>query len=70
MLTGWHHYAGVHQHQYESPIGDDGVLGPMWQAIGQALLGLLNGDLGRLDAGTLDAFIRTTLTLGGAAPGD
>lgn len=66
MLNGWHLYAGTHQFRFESPIGDDGVLGPEWQAIGQALLGLLNGNTGRLDCGTLDAFIRDTLTLAGA----
>lgn len=61
MLRGWATYAAAHQQAYESRIGDDGVLGPEWQAIGEALLGLLNGDLGRLDGGTLDGFIRDTL---------
>jgi hypothetical protein len=67
MLRGWHRYAQVHLQRFESPIGDDGVLGREWQAIGQALLGLLKGETGRLDCGTLDGFIRDTLTANGAA---
>ncbi len=66
MLTGWYEYALNHRSRYESLIGDDGVLGPEWAAIGHALLGLLNGDLGRLDGGTLDAFLRNTLADNGA----
>jgi hypothetical protein len=66
MLKGWHNYAVSAKLAHGSPIGDDGVLGPEWQAIGQALLGLLNGDIGRLDGGTLDGFIRNTLRDNGA----
>jgi hypothetical protein len=66
MLRGWATYAQAHRDAYDSPIGDDGVLGPEWAAIGHAMLGLLNGDLQRLDGGTLDAFIRDTLTANGA----
>jgi hypothetical protein len=51
MLTGWRNYAQRHYERYDMPIGDDGVLGPEWRAIGEALLGLLNGDCGRLDCG-------------------
>lgn len=66
MLRGWAGYADAHRHAYDAPIGDDGVLGPEWAAMGQAMLGLLNGDLGRLDGGTLDGFIRNTLASNGA----
>jgi hypothetical protein len=61
MVRGWQQYAKDHKAEYESPIGDDGVLGPEWLAIGKALLGLLNGQCGRFDCGTLDAFIRDTV---------
>ncbi len=65
MLNGWHQYAATHRANYESLMGDDGVLGPEWQAIGKGLLGLLNGDLGRMDGGTLDAFLRNTMAANG-----
>lgn len=61
MLHGWLIYAERHQKQYESPIGDDGVLGVEWAHIGRGILGLLNGDCGRLDCGTLDTIIRDNL---------
>ena len=66
MLRGWATYAHVHKESYDSPIGDDGVLGPEWQAIGESLRGLLNGDIGRLDGGTVDSFIVDTLRDNGA----
>lgn len=60
MLRGWLAYADAHRLRYESGIDDDGFLGPEWDAIGQGLRGLLNGELGRLDAGALDAIINDT----------
>lgn len=70
MLRGWHEYAATHRARFESQIGDDGVLGPEWQSIGQALRGLLNGELGRLDGGTLSAFLSDTMHDNGASPDD
>lgn len=61
MLKGWQEYAHTVKRRYESQIGKDYVLGPEWEAIGKGIEGLLNGELGRLDAGTLDSFIRGTL---------
>jgi len=61
LLKGWLLYADEHHRAYESSVGEDGVLGPEWEAIGQALLGLLNGSLGNLDGGTLDHIIREAL---------
>lgn len=61
MLRGWLQYAEDHKARYESVIGDDGVLGPYWESIGDALRGLLNGETGRLDCGTLDGFILNTM---------
>lgn len=58
MMTGWGLYAEAHRERFKSPIGDDGVLGWEWQAIGRGLLGLLNGETGGFDGGSLDANIR------------
>jgi len=65
MLRGWLTYADRHQARYHSGIGADGVLGDEWAALGHAILGLLNGETGRLDCGTLDALIRGTLVAEG-----
>lgn len=61
LLAGWDEYAQTHRKAYESAIGEDGVLGKHWEEIGDALRGLLNGELGRFDGGTLDAFILDTM---------
>lgn len=61
MLNAWVLYASQHRDRYDSLIGDDAVLGEHWQAIGEAILGLLNGETGRLDCGTLATFISDTL---------
>lgn len=61
MLHGWYEYAQVHQDRFQSKIGEDYVLGPQWEAIGDALRTLLNGECGRLDCGTVDAFLLNTM---------
>lgn len=61
MLSGWLRYADSHAQQYESRIGEDGVLGMYWAQIGAGLRGLLNGELGRFDGGTLDSVLVGTL---------
>lgn len=58
-------YADTHRERYESGIGDDGVLGEEWESIVRACLGLLNGDCGRLDCGTLDGMLREMLRVEG-----
>jgi len=68
MVRGWCEYAQSHKDQFGSEIGDDRVLGDEWMAIGRAMLDLLNGALGRLDGGTLDAIIRDNLTEQGFDP--
>jgi hypothetical protein len=68
LLMGWATYADEYQGRYDQHIGADYVLGKEWAAIGSALLGLLNGGLGRLDGGTLDGFLRNTLTAEGFDP--
>lgn len=57
LIRGWAEYADAHFHRFESTIGEDSVLGEEWAQIGSALRGLLNGELGRLDGGTLDGLI-------------
>lgn len=61
MISGWQHYALRYTFAFKSHIGDDGVLGPAWEAIGDSLRTLLNGETGRLDAGTLDGTILQTM---------
>jgi len=60
-VAGWMSYAEIHKARYEQGIGEDYFLGHEWEKIGMSLLVLLNGDLGRLDGGTLDAAIRNAL---------
>jgi hypothetical protein len=57
MLRGWADYADAHFHRFESPIGEDYVLGPAWLDIGKGIRSLLNGETGRLDCGTIDGLI-------------
>lgn len=61
MLRGWIEYAEAHRSAFGSDIGADYVLGDEWFKIGESLRGLLNGDLGRLDGGTLDSIIADNL---------
>lgn len=68
MLSGWLRYADAVRNRWESGIGQDGVLGSEWVAIGSGLRGLLNGELGRLDGGTLDSILAHTLQEEGFDP--
>ena len=58
-------YADCHFQRYESRIGDDGVLGDHWESIVRGTLGLLNGECGRFDCGTLDSLLRSMLSAEG-----
>jgi hypothetical protein len=58
MLRALAAYADAHKARYESEIGTDGVLGQEWLAMASAFLGLLNGESGRFDCGTLDGCVR------------
>ncbi len=62
MLRAWENYAKAHAKRFDAKIGEDYVLGPAWQDIGLGIRSLLNGESGRLDCGTLDAFILDTLS--------
>lgn len=68
LLAGWAEYADQHRAAYDSGIGGDGVLGPAWADLGASIRRLLNGDLGRMDGGTLDSFICNTLEAEGFNP--
>jgi hypothetical protein len=65
MLRAWKHYADMHQEHWQSPIGEDYVLGPAWVQIGQGIRELLNGDCGRLDCGSLDSMIINSMDKAG-----
>lgn len=58
LLRALAEYADAHRDRYESEVGEDGVLGDHFEEIARGLLGLLNGETGRLDCGTLDGAIR------------
>jgi len=68
MIKGWCLYAEAMKQQLDWNIGDDQVLGDEWFKIGEALRGLLNGDMGRLDGGTLDTIIADNLNEQGFDP--
>lgn len=57
MIAEWCAYAEAHWLRYDSPIGQDGVLGDEWARMGKALRGMLNGETGNLDCGTVDGLI-------------
>src|SRR5688572_26838445 len=61
LLTGWVEYADQHKAAYDAGIGQDGFLGPAWAELGSNIRRLLNGELGRLDGGTIDSFLCRTL---------
>ncbi len=68
MLSSWLRYADAVTNCWESGIGQDGVLGTEWAAIGSGLRGLLNGEIGRLDGGTVDSILVNALTDEGFDP--
>lgn len=65
LAQGLELYAAAHQARYTSPIGDDGVLGDEWATIARAVIGLLNGEAGRIDCGTFESMIRTIAAANG-----
>ena len=50
-------YADTHKERFESPVGKDGVLHVGFLQIIGGIRVFLNGELGRLDGGTLDALL-------------
>src|SRR5579871_6781152 len=61
LINGWLGYADAHQNQFDNAIGHDRMLGECWAQIGNGLRGLLNGELGRMDRGTLDSLLSVAL---------
>jgi hypothetical protein len=61
LLVAWATYADEHYERFGSSIGEDGFLGKEWENIADSLFDMLNGELGRLDGGTLDGKIRAIL---------
>jgi hypothetical protein len=61
MLVGWAAYAVAYRLRFGSPIGSDGVLGDEWAMIGRGLLGLLDGETGGWDCGSISQNIRETM---------
>ena len=59
MLEGWAKYADQVRIEYGG--GLDQVLGSRWADLGRAIHGLLDGETGRLDCGTLSSFIHGAL---------
>lgn len=68
MLNGWSRYAVAYRQRYESEIGTDSVLGHAWLNVAKGIHEMLNGEIGRLDAGTLDSVIRAELQVCGFDP--
>lgn len=65
MITGLAEYADEHAKRYESPVGEDGFIGDLWEDIAKGIVGLFNGEHGRLDAGTIDGLLRAIVTENG-----
>lgn len=57
MLRALAQYADAHRQRYGGNIREDYVIGDSWQSLGRALLGLLDGETGRLDCGVLYGFV-------------
>jgi len=53
ILRGWDSYAAAYEASYGDAIGTDCVLGPAWARCGLAIKGLLDGDCGALDCGSV-----------------
>jgi hypothetical protein len=58
LVIAWARHGEAHRIVHGTNIGEDQYLGFAWKAQAQALLMMLNGELGRLDGGTLDKIIR------------
>jgi hypothetical protein len=68
LIRAWAIYADSHKARYDSGIGEDGLLGDFWSQMSKQLRGLLDGETGRLDCGTLATFISETLKAEGFDP--
>lgn len=59
LRSGLLQYAVEYGARYEGcQLGEDGILGDAWLQLAKGYIGLLNGETGRLDCGTLDGEVR------------
>ena len=58
MVQGLESYISAHERAYASKLGEDYVLGDHWKDAANAVIGLLNGETGAKDPGTIDKQIR------------
>lgn len=65
LLEGFEEFAAEHKRRYESLIGEDYYTGEHWKAIGEALQGLLNCEIGGFDPGSIDKNIREVMQANG-----
>lgn len=61
MIKGFLGYGIHYQDRYKDSVGSDGYIGPCFENLGRTIIALLNGHIGRLDANTIDSFIRLKL---------
>lgn len=54
----WIEYADQHHRAYGEFVGSDYCIAEHWVAWGESIIGLLNGEVGRLDCGCIDGLIR------------
>lgn len=72
MIDAWADYAQNFKHLYddENGISTDGYAGEDWEKMGEILKSWLNMEIGDLNAGEMDTFIRETLKKHGAKVDD
>ena len=63
-------YEREHSSRYDSAIANDYILGAAWLEIAKSARTLLNGELGRLDAGTLDGILLDMIVTAGFSESD
>lgn len=65
LIEGLQDYRVEYEARYESKIGDDYVLGTSYLRLARTIIELLNGEIGRLDGGSIQRLIRQTLDAAG-----
>jgi len=67
LVVAWERYADEHETRYDSPIGQDSILGPYWAETGLAIKRLFDGETGGIDAGSVANNIADMITAQGIA---
>jgi len=69
LRSGLLAYGTEYEERYggDATLGRDGVLGESWLQLARGYLGLLNGETGRLDCGSLDGEVRRWAAMFGFA---